>query len=159
MDFAAQGVNIEEAIEKQGEVISSSSGYSMYPMLRNRKDMVVIVKPQKRPTLHDVVLYRTKGGKLLLHRIIKDMGEEYIIRADNRFNKEYGVTPEAVIGVLKGFYRKGKYFDCNESKVYKLYVFYNRTSLPFRFLWRKTGTRVVEKIRRMKKGEKLIPKH
>lgn len=155
-DFKAQGKNIEAVIAEKGELISSSSGFSMYPMLRNRKDMIVVVKPQERPVLHDVVLYRTAGGKLLLHRIIKDLGNEYIIRADNRFNKEYGVTSQDVIGVLKGFYRNGKYFDCKTSKLYRIYIFYNRLSLPFRFIWRKTGTRVISKIKRVAKGEKLI---
>lgn len=156
IDINSSENNIENVIEQQGEIIACSSGFSMFPMLRNRKDMVVIVKPSKKPRLHDVVLYRTSGGKLLLHRIIKILENEYIIRADNRFNKEYGVTEADVFGILKGFYRNGKYIDCEKSKLYKLYVLYNRISLPFRFIWRKTGTRVVEKIKRMRKGEKLF---
>lgn len=140
---------IEQIIAEKGEIISSTQGVSMYPMLRNRKDMVVIEKPSKRPAINDVVLYRAPGGKLLLHRIIKDLGTEYIIRGDNRLNKEYGVTPERIIGVLKGFYRDGRYFDCKKSLIYKLYVLTVRPSFPFRFVWQKFIRRVLSKIKRI----------
>lgn len=135
-DFELNLNRIEEVIAEKGEIMTCSSGLSMYPMLRNRKDMVVIVKPESRPKRHDVVLYRT-GKKVLLHRIIKDLGSEYIIRGDNRFNKEYGITESDIFGILKGFYRNGKYIDCKTNKLYKAYIIYNRLSLPFRFIWRK----------------------
>ncbi len=140
---------IEQIIAEEGEIISSTQGFSMYPMLRNRKDMVIIEKPSERPGNNDVVLYRAPGGKLLLHRIIKDLGTEYIIRGDNRLNKEYGVTPERIIGVLKGFYRDGRYFDCKKSLIYKLYVLTVRPGFPFRFLWQKLIRRVLSKIKRI----------
>ena len=127
---------IENVIAQNGEIMTCSSGFSMYPMLRNRKDMVVVVKPESRPKRHDVVLYRT-GKKVLLHRIIKDLGDEYIIRGDNRLNKEYGITPDDIFGILKGFYRNGKYIDCKTNKLYKAYIIFNRTSYPLRFLWKK----------------------
>lgn len=140
---------IEQIIAEKGEIISSTQGVSMYPMLRNRKDMVVIEKPSKRPAINDVVLYRAPGGKLLLHRIIKDLGTEYIIRGDNRLNKEYGVTPERIIGVLKGFYRDGKYYDCKKSLIYRIYVLSVRPSYPFRFLWQKFIRPVLSKLKRI----------
>lgn len=143
--------SIEKVIAEKGEIMTCSSGLSMYPMLRNRKDMVVIIKPQRRPKLHDVVLYRT-GKKVLLHRIIKDLGDKYIIRGDNRMNKEYGISADDIFGILKGFYRDGKYYDCNKSKSYRAYIIFNRASFPLRFLWRKLWNgfllRVLSKIKR-----------
>lgn len=150
-DFELDTNRIDEILSEKGEIITCSSGFSMYPMLRNRKDMVVIKKPQSRPKLHDVVLYRI-GKKVILHRIIKDSGDSYIIRGDNRLNKEYGITPDDIFGVLKGFYRNGKYIDCNQNKPYRIYIIFNRITFPFRFLWHKVWKgfvlRALSKIKR-----------
>ena len=35
-----------------------------------------------------------------------------------------------IVGVMKAFYRDGKYFDCEKSRKYKVYVVLNRMKLP-----------------------------
>lgn len=126
---------IEEQLETSGEVMVCSAGTSMAPMLRDRRDMVVIEKVQRALKKHDVPLYRLTGGKLVLHRILAIKNGIYVIRGDNLFQKEH-VKPEQIIGVLKGFYREGKYYDCATNRPYKLYVAYVRVSYPIRHMWR-----------------------
>lgn len=128
--------SIETALEEEGEVMSSIAGISMFPMLRNRRDMVVIKKVEGRLKKHDVPLYRLPSGKLVLHRILKVTDKGYVIRGDNLMNKEYNITDDNIIGVLKAFYRNGKCYDCATSKAYKVYIFFNRVSFPIRFVWR-----------------------
>ena len=101
-------------------------------------------RPLKR---HDVPVYRLKSGKIVMHRILKVTDNGYIIRGDHLLNKEFGITDKNIIGVLKGFHRDGRYYDCNKSVVYKLYVFWIRIRFPFRFVWRRHVIPVLSKIK------------
>ena len=127
--------SIDALIAADGESISSTSGISMYPMLRHRRDTVVIEKINRPLKKHDVPLYRAKSGKLLLHRILRVKSDCYVIRGDNTYSLEY-VPKESVIGVLREFYRNGKHYVCATSKKYKVYVFFMRLSYPLRYLWK-----------------------
>ena len=138
--------SIEEQLAETGEVITSSAGFSMYPMLRNRKDMIVIESVKRTLKPNDVPLYRLASGKLVLHRILSVKDGVYIIRGDNLFAKEY-IKPEQIIGLLKAFYREGKYYDCATSRKYKIYVLYIRLSYPWRHLWRKGIRPVLSKCK------------
>ena len=112
---------IEDVLEKEGIYIATISGISMYPMLRNRRD-TVIIKPYKgRLKKFDVPLYRV-GDRYVLHRIIKVLPDSYVIRGDNLAEKEYGITDENILGVMTSFYRDEKEIKLN-SLAYKTYVF------------------------------------
>ena len=139
--------NIEKVLAEKGLVMTSTSGVSMYPMLRHRKDMVVIETVKRELKSNDVPLYRSPSGKLVLHRILKVKNNEYIIRGDNLLMKEH-VKPERIIGVLKEFYRNGKHVDCATSRGYKLYIFYIRHSYYLRYLWKKIIRPTLGKIKR-----------
>lgn len=133
----ADGESIEAKIAELGEIVFSNKGKSMYPMLRNRKDMSVIRRFEgERLKVGDVPVFRMKCGKLVMHRIIKVTPEMYITRGDNETHCEKA-RPESIFGVLKGFYRNGRYIDCEKSRLYKCYVFLNRISYPIRFLRKK----------------------
>lgn len=138
---------IEKVLEERGEVMTSTSGISMYPMLRHRRDMVTIVKVTRPLKRHDVPLYRLKSGKLVLHRILKVTKNGYIIRGDNLYHKERNVTDDMIIGVLKEFYREGKHYDCATSKSYHAYIIYNRLNYPLRWLWKKNLRPFLVKIK------------
>ena len=128
--------NISEAISIEKEIMACTSGTSMYPMLRHRRDMVVIETVNRKLKKNDVPLYRLKSGKLVLHRILKVTDNGYIIRGDNLYHKEYNITDDNIIGVLKAFYRDGKYYECATSKAYHIYIVLNKLSFPLRYLWK-----------------------
>ena len=129
-------ISLEEGIEQNGEIMVCTSGISMYPMLRHRKDMVVVEKLNRPLKKYDVPVYRTSTGKVVMHRILKIKPDGYIIRGDNLFHKEYDVKDENIIGVLKSFYRDGKFYDCSTSLIYKIYVRVNRWSYYLRKAWK-----------------------
>lgn len=112
---------IEDVLEKEGIYIATISGISMYPMLRNRRDTVVIKPYEGRLKKFDVPLYRV-GDRYVLHRIIKVLPDSYVIRGDNLAEKEYGITDENILGVMTSFYRDEKEIKLN-SLAYKTYVF------------------------------------
>ena len=153
-EMAYEGLNMEQCIEENGEVMCCSSGTSMYPMLRHRKDMVVVKKVDRPLKKYDVPLYRLKSGKLVFHRILKITDNGYIIRGDNLLEKEYNITDDMIIGVLKGFYRGKKYYDCEKSVIYKIYIRINRIIYPLRYIWKKYILPFLVKIKHIILGRK-----
>ena len=129
--------NIEELLKTQDEVMTRTKGTSMRPLLKQGRDIVVIKRPHFPLKSGDAPLYRVEGKKeLVLHRILKVLKDgTYIIRGDNLFRKEY-VTESQIVGVMKAFFRDGKYCDCEKSRKYKLYIIINRASYPIRYFWK-----------------------
>lgn len=129
--------NAAELLKIQDEVMTRTRGTSMRPLLRQGRDIVVIKRPEFPLKAGDAPLYRVKSKKeLVLHRILKVRKDGvYIIRGDNLFVKEY-VAESQIVGVMKAFYRDGKYCDCEKSRIYKLYIIANRASHPARYLWK-----------------------
>ena len=128
--------NVEELLKTRDEVMTRTRGISMRPLLRQGRDIVVIKKPQFPLKVGDAPIYKVKNKKeLVLHRILKvnDDGS-YIIRGDNLFFKEH-VFENQIVGVMRAFYREGKYCECEKSLKYKVYVFLNRISYPLCCLW------------------------
>lgn len=138
-------IKIEEVIEAQGFFAGTTVGISMYPMLRNRRDTIVIKPIKEKLKKYDVPLYK-RGEQYVLHRVIKVLPDGYIIRGDNCLDRE-NVSEDQLIGVLAEFYRNPKNandIDTNTAKPvnmdgfwYKFYVrFWHYTFGP-RFVFKK----------------------
>ena len=110
---------IEEMIAHDGMYVCTTSGISMKPMLRDRRDTVVITPVSGRLKKYDVALYRYKG-KYLLHRVVKVLPDSYVFCGDNCITCETGVTDADVIGVLSEVWRGEKKLNLNGAG-YKLY--------------------------------------
>ena len=123
--------NIEEIIERDGQILEMPVGVSMWPMLKNRRDAIVIQKVARPLKTNDVVLYKRSNNRYVLHRIIRIDGDSLVIRGDNCDRSERDVKTGDVIGVLQGFYKGKRYIDCDRNRGYKIYVFLCRaTYLP-----------------------------
>lgn len=111
--------SIEKALTDEGVYVSTTSGVSMYPMLRDRRDTIIVTPTNERLKKYDVALYR-RGESYVLHRVIKVLPDSYIIRGDNCIAKEYGITDTEILGKLSGFMRGEKEINMN-GVPYKLY--------------------------------------
>ena len=125
-------MHIEEVLASQGVYISTTSGVSMYPMLRDRRDTIIIRPVSGRLKKYEVPLYR-RGEDYVLHRIVKVMPEGYVICGDNCLNREYRVTDGEIIGVLCGFYRGDREVDMNGCG-YRLYCRFWVAVYPVRYV-------------------------
>ncbi|MBE5938024.1 MAG: hypothetical protein E7265_08345 [Lachnospiraceae bacterium] len=132
---ALEASRIKQELLKNGRIVSVPVGKSMWPMLRNRKDQIVIKTvdcPLKR---YDVpmYIYENNTERFYLHRIIKVRKDgRYVICGDNLWRKEYDVKDENIIGVLEGFFRGDRYIDCNTNVLYHGYVIFWRLIYPVR---------------------------
>ena len=77
-----QLIHIEDILNERGFYISTTVGTSMYPMLRNRRDTVVIRPVTGKLKKYDIPLYR-RGDDYVLHRIIGNSEQGYVICVDN----------------------------------------------------------------------------
>ena len=110
---------IEEVIALHGKYIGPTVGISMLPMLKNRRDTIVVQAKTERLRPLDVALYK-RGDAYILHRVLSVTDTGYIIRGDNCYANE--IVPEKdVIGVLTEFFRKNKHYYCTDES-YLRYV-------------------------------------
>ncbi len=114
--------NIESILKENGIFVSTTSGASMYPMLRDRRDTIVVAPISKRLKKYDVALYR-RGDRYVLHRVIKVLPDSYVIRGDNCAQKEH-IPDSDLLGCLVKFYRgdKEKSLDGTGYKLYSRLV-------------------------------------
>ena len=126
---------IEETLQSGGEVAFTPAGSSMLPMLRSRRDKIVLVKSPENLKKYDIPLYRRKNGQFVLHRVVDVKKDGYAMCGDHQWQVEYGVRHEQIIGVVKAFYRGDKYIDCKASKVYRLYCVIWTKLIPSRLLF------------------------
>ena len=111
-------LSAEQVLEQKGFFVTTTSGVSMLPLFKDRRDRVVIKPVSQRLKKYDVALYH-RGDSLVLHRVIRVKDGYYIIRGDNCVEIEI-VKDEQIIVVLTEFYRKDK--RCTvEDFGYRLY--------------------------------------
>lgn len=127
-----EALHIEEVLEEKGIYISTTVGNSMYPMLRNRRDTIIIRPVHGRLKKYDIPLYK-RGNDYILHRIVEVTSYGYVICGDNCLNKEYRVTDQQIVGVLSGFYRDNKEIDM-DGVGYRLYCRLWVALYPFRYI-------------------------
>ena len=118
-------------LQETGHYLSVPSGVSMYPMLKNKENVVDIVPVQGRLNKYDVALYyRPMDNKCVLHRVLRVVEDHYIFYGDNCHAAEY-VEEEQIIGVADRFYRGGKWVSVR-NLWYLLYVHLWCDLLPVR---------------------------
>ena len=120
---ASEPRKIEDVLAAEGFYLGPPVGVSMWPMLRNRHDVMMVVPVAGKLRRYDVALYR-RGEKYVLHRVVGhyENGSEkgYVICGDNCVTLEY-VPRDNVLGVLSDFYRDGHRIDCETSRGYHVY--------------------------------------
>jgi len=99
-------ISLKKQIKKNGFIVYSISGFSMYPLIKEGDEKVVIQK-EKDYKLFDVVLFQRRKNTYVLHRIIDICNEIYIVIGDNSQHLDY-LKKENIIGKLTAIIRKGK---------------------------------------------------
>ena len=109
-------IKFEEVLEKDGELFFTNVGYSMYPLIKEREDILHIVKTSdyKRG---DIILFKSNVEHYVLHRIIKRKKDKIITAGDYNYFKDQPITPDQVLGKLVTIKKKdGKEIDLSRDK-------------------------------------------
>lgn len=123
---------VRRELDERGVYASTTSGTSMRPLFKTHRDVVILEKPSVAPKKYDVVLYPGKSEKFVLHRIIGERGDNYLIRGDNTYQTEI-VPKSEIVAVLTAFNRKGKHHTTDE-RLYKCYSRIWNFIYPIRYL-------------------------
>lgn len=138
--------SIQEVLERDGVWISTTAGTSMWPMLRNRRDTIVVRPVEGRLRPYDVALYK-RDNAYILHRVIKATAGGYCIIGDNCMAYEE-VSESDILGRLDEFWRGERHCD-PRSDAWLLYAHIWYTLLPIRKVLKRirfAAKRVAQKI-------------
>ena len=118
-------IKFEEVLEKEGELFFTNVGYSMYPLIREREDILHIVKKDtyKRG---DIILYKSDVDHYVLHRILRIKKDQIICAGDYNYFKDKPITDKQVLGLLLSIKKKdGKTIDLSKDKKARKFFYTN----------------------------------
>lgn len=137
---------ILEMLDKKIDIMMPVTGTSMNPMLKHKKDKVILTSCDKfNLRKGDIPLYKRSNGKYVLHRIVKVNEKSYDLCGDNQYTVEKNVPKNDVIAVVKAFERDGKMYRCNDV-MYRVYWNLRILSIPYRYLIQQ-GRRRIRRIK------------
>ena len=113
------GPVIEEVISFNGKIRLTVTGMSMYPLMRNRLDSVLLKKVD-RIKKYDILLYTREDNSYVLHRAVKINENTVDIIGDGEGRIEKDVPKERIIAVAQEI-KRGKRIIKTDSILYKLY--------------------------------------
>ena len=115
----------EDVLDKDGELIFTNVGYSMYPLIKQREDILRIVKTDEYKK-GDVVLYKSHVDHYVLHRILKIKKDKIILAGDYNYFKDKPITKDKVLGLLTTITKKdGKIIDLSKDKKARRFFYTN----------------------------------
>ena len=90
------------------------TGWSMRPLLRHARDVVLLEDPQKRPPRRgDIVLFRRTAGEWVLHRVISRTAAGSLVMNGDAQTWTELISPEQVRGVASAVRRGRHVFPCS----------------------------------------------
>ena len=116
-------------IEKNGVIAFVPGGNSMWPMLKNRGQSVIVQAKTGRLKKFDVAFYVRDNGAFVLHRVMQVIDGGYVMCGDSQFTLEK-VKEENVFGIMTSFYRGKKSVEVTDEKYIKqVERYYGRPTL------------------------------
>ncbi|WP_010243554.1 S24/S26 family peptidase [Acetivibrio cellulolyticus] len=129
-------------LDENIDVKLTVTGSSMYPLLINKRDSVILTKCDEVSLKKgDIPLYKRNNGKYVLHRIVRVNENSYDLCGDNQYIIERNLPKKNIIAVVKAFERNGKFYSC-DNILYNLYWRIRIFTIPFRRLLQRSRGRI-----------------
>jgi len=114
--------SFEKILSERGVLVYTNRGNSMFPLIKEGKDILVISSQTELVAPFDIILTKRPSGRYLLHRIIrKNHDGTFDTAGDNSYKYDSGIRPTEIIGKLTAIIRNDKKNELN-SLSYKIYV-------------------------------------
>ena len=111
---------IEDKFLKSENVNLTVTGNSMAPFLVHKRDSVILSAPDDIIRKGDILFYRRKNGKCVLHRVIKITAHGLYFIGDSQNTIEGPLDKSCVLAKCNCVIRKGKLID-NKSIIWKFF--------------------------------------
>lgn len=108
-----------ETLDSGGRVKLPVKGVSMYPLIRPARDYALLEKSDSYRK-YDIIFYKRRDGSYVLHRIVGEDDEGFILAGDSETDKEYGIKESQILAKAKCIIR-GKRDIETDSFFYKVY--------------------------------------
>ncbi len=105
----------KKQLNEKGMVVFVPRGNSMWPMLKNNHQSVIILPKTNPIKVYDVIFYVRKDGSYVLHRVLAEKNGQYAVCGDSQIELET-VSNDQIIGVMKGFYKGKKFIEATDEK-------------------------------------------
>ena len=118
-------IKFEEVLEKDNELFFTNVGYSMYPLIKQREDILHIAKTDtyKRG---DIVLFKTNQDHYVLHRILRIKKDKIITAGDYNYFKDQPIALNQILGKLISIKKKdGQEIDLSKDKKARKFFYTN----------------------------------
>lgn len=134
-----------------GQTVRNMSfhGVSMRPMLRQGKDYVELAQLPERLKKYDLPMYRSAGGKYVIHRVVDVQDDYYICLGDNTYRYEK-VRPEQMVAIVCAFTRAGKRISV-ENRAYRVYCRFWCAIIPVRRLAKRAAWMAKSAVKKLMK--------
>ena len=130
-------IKFEEVLEKDGELFFTNVGYSMYPLIKQREDILHIIKTDDFKK-GDIILFKSNVDHYVLHRVLKIKKDKIITAGDYNYFKDQPITPNQVLGKLVTIKKKdGKVIDLSKDK--KARKFWYTNFFPIKAFFQMVG--------------------
>ena len=111
---------IEDKFLKSENVNLTVTGNSMVPFLVHKRDFVILSAPDDIIRKGDILFYRRKNGKCVLHRVKKITDHGLYFIGDSQNTIEGPLDKSCVLAKCNSVIRKGKLID-NKSIIWKFF--------------------------------------
>ena len=127
----------EDVLNKDGELYFTNVGYSMYPLIKEREDILHIVQSHTYKK-GDIILFKSKEDHYVLHRILKIKKDQIITAGDYNYFKDQPIIKEQILGLLISIKKKdGKVIDLSKDKKVRKFLYTN--FFPIKAFFQKVG--------------------
>lgn len=99
---------LKELVEEGHQVSLLISGSSMAPFLIHHRDTIFFKKPDRELKVGDMVFYRRRDGRYVMHRICCIRPEGFYMIGDAQKEIEGPLNREQVFGLVTAVKRKGR---------------------------------------------------
>ena len=131
-----------EILKNGGSTRITVTGSSMWPMLKDGKDSVLIKPANRMVKKWELPLYQRDDGSLVLHRVIKKKKGAYAMCGDNQVIVEWPVRADQIIGIADEFTHKGKTTKCSNI-LYRTYAALWSILRPYRLFMLKLYRKII----------------
>ena len=106
----------EDVLNRDGELFFTNVGYSMYPLIRERED-ILHIKQSDTYKKGDIILFKSNVEHYVLHRILKIKKDKIITAGDYNYFKDQPITRDQILGLLISIKKKdGTLIDLSKDK-------------------------------------------
>lgn len=109
-----EALTMIDSLDRHKTLLLTPQGYSMWPLITNRRDSVLLEKRERPLKKGEVALFLDDSGKLVLHRVIAVRNGVYDFRGDGQMSVEKNIPENRVYAVMKGLYHKDSFMDVSK---------------------------------------------